>query len=185
MSESSEPGENTSANPDNTPVFSQPEQAQLEKIIAENTPAPRPISFTMLGFYNFSFILLSLHGPYVFLYILPNLVMTSQGLDYDMGGIFPHLGAAIAVFGFQAILAFGLTTLICCIRFFYRRLDALLVSFLAICGLQVRVYYQVYFKTDPDILAAIKPFNISLAFLGLFILGSLTWLKFRKAPLIK
>ncbi|HNX74394.1 MAG TPA: hypothetical protein PLM07_13600 [Candidatus Rifleibacterium sp.] len=183
MTESSEPTANNSADPENGPVFSQPEQAQLEKILVENTPAPRPISFVRLGFFNFSFILLTLHGPYIFLYMLPNLVMTSQGLDYDMGGIFPHLGAAIAIFGFQGMLAFGLTTLICCIRFFYRRLDAFLISFIAICGLQVRVYYQVYFKTEPAILAAIKPFNISLGFLGLFVIGTLAWLKFRKPAL--
>lgn len=136
---------------------------------------PASISLTVLWFYNFFFILLSLHGPYCFLYMLPNLVITSQGLDYDMGGIFPHLGAAIAAAVIQTGLALLITAIAGVTRLIFRRFDAFVVSFLSICGLQVLVYHRIYFdaRTDPAILEAFGPFTISWAFLALFIFGSI------------
>ncbi len=171
--EKTEPEENNGS-------LNQSERAEMRQIVLEAAEPPRPISFFRLGIYNFFFILLTLHGPYMFLYMLPNLVLTPQGLEYDMGGIFPHLGASIAILGFQGILALGLTLLICTIRWLYRRVDAFTASFLSLCGLQPLVYYQVYFKTDPAILAVMMPFRISLLFLALFAAGSLFYLRFRK-----
>ncbi len=165
---------------ENSGALNESERAKMRQIVLEAAAPPRPISFFRLGIYNFFFILLTLHGPYMFLYMLPNLVITSQGLEYDMGGIFPHLGASIAILGFQGMLAFGLTASICIIRYIYRRMDAFTASFISLCGLQAIVYYQIYFKTDAAILAAITPFRISLVFLVLFAASSLAYLKFRR-----
>lgn len=136
---------------------------------------PVAISLTALWFYNFFFILLSLHAPYCFLYMLPNLVIDSQGLDYDMGGIFPHLGAAIAATVIQTGLAILITAIAAIARLIFRRLDAFLVSVLSICGLQALVYYRIYFdpKTDPAILRAFGPFTASWLFLALFVAGAI------------
>ena len=136
---------------------------------------PVAISLTALWFYNFFFILLSLHAPYRFLYMLPDLVITSQGLDYDMGGIFPHLGSAIAAAILQTGLAILITLVATIARLIFRRLDAFVVSFLSICGLQVLVYYRIYFdaKTDPAILSAFGPFTLSWLFLALFVVGAI------------
>jgi hypothetical protein len=136
---------------------------------------PVAISLSALWFYNFFFILLSLHAPYRFIYMLPDLVITSQGLDYDMGGIFPHLGSAIAAAVIQTGLAILITAIATIARLIFRRLDAFVVSFLAICGLQVLVYYRIYFdaKTDPAILKAFGPFTTSWIFLALFVLGAI------------
>jgi len=133
------------------------------------------ISLTGLWFYNFFFILLSLHAPYRFLHMLPNLVITSQGLDYDMGGIFPHLGSTIVAVVIQTGLAILITAIAAIARLIFRRLDAFVVSFLSICGLQVLVYYRIYFdaKIDPAILKAFGPFTVSWIFLVLFVLGSI------------
>lgn len=141
------------------------------------------ISLAALWFYNFFFILLSLHAPYRFIYMLPDLVITSQGLDYDMGGIFPHLGSAIAAAVIQTGLAFLITLIATIARLIFRRLDAFLVSFLSICGLQVLVYSRIYFdaKTDPAILKAFGPFTTSWTFLALFFLGSIFRLYRQKA----
>ncbi len=147
-------------------------EQQNEKSDAEK---PARISLTALWLYNFFFILLSLHAPYRFIYMLPDLVITSQGLDYDMGGIFPHLGAAIAAAVIQTGLAIMITVVAASARLIFRRLDAFVVSFLSICGLQVLVYYRIYFdaKTDPAILRAFGPFTTSWIFLALFVIGSI------------
>ena len=147
-------------------------EQQNEKSDAEK---PARISLTALWFYNFFFILLSLHAPYRFIYMLPDLVITSQGLDYDMGGIFPHLGAAIAAAVIQTGLAIMITVVAASARLIFRRLDAFVVSFLSICGLQVLVYYRIYFdaKTDPAILKAFGPFTTSWIFLALFVFGAI------------
>ena len=144
---------------------------------------PARISLTALWFYNFFFILLSLHAPYRFIYMLPDLVITSQGLDYDMGGIFPHLGSAIAAAVIQTGLAILITVVAAIARLIFRRLDAFVVSFLSICGLQVLVYYRIYFdaKTDPAILKAFGPFTTSWIFLALFVLGAIFRLYRQKA----
>ncbi len=176
----SSPGEKmnqeNSDNNNETIKAAQPEEnaggQQNEK---SDAAKPASISLTALGFYNFFFILLSLHAPYRFLHMLPNLVITSQGLDYDMGGIFPHLGSAIAAAVIQTGLALLITAVAAIARLIFRRLDAFVVSFLSICGLQVLVYHRIYFdaRTDPAILEAFGPFTISWAFLALFIFGSI------------
>ncbi len=151
------------------------ENADGQQNEKSDTEGPARISLTTLWFYNFFFILLSLHAPYRFIYMLPDLVITSQGLDYDMGGIFPHLGSAIAAAVIQTGLAILITGVAAIARLIFRRLDAFVVSFLSICGLQVLVYYRIYFdaKTDPAILKAFGPFTTSWIFLALFILGTI------------
>lgn len=177
-----EPTENSEANKEASEDLSQqlkPEYEELHQITANS--GPRPVSFLALGFYNFAFILLTLHGPYMFLYMLPNLVMTSQGLDYDMGGIFPHVGASMAVLGLQGFITFVITSIVCFTRLFYRRLDAFVISFMSICGLQVLVYLHIYVSgnTDPVILKAFGPFSISWVLLAIFVVASITSIKMR------
>lgn len=158
----------------------QPDDGQPEAEQAIETGPAKPVSFMALGFYNFAFILLTLHGPYMFLYMLPNLVMTPQGLDYDMGGIFPHVGASIAVSGLQGFITFVITTIVCIARLFYRRLDAFVISFMSICGLQVLVYMHIYVSgnVSPSILQAFGPFSTSWVLLAIFLAASVAQIKF-------
>ncbi len=178
-----EPNESIEAKKEASEDLSQqlkPKDEELQQIAANSRP--KPFSFLALGFYNFAFILLTLHGPYMFLYMLPNLVMTSQGLDYDMGGIFPHVGASIAVLGLQGFIAFLITSIVCFTRLFYRRLDAFVISFISICGLQILVYLHLYVSgnTDPVILKAFGPFSISWVLLAIFVVASITHIKMRR-----
>lgn len=134
-----------------------------------------PMSLSGLTVYCFFFILLTLHKPYVFLYLRPNLIITSNGLEYDMGGLFPHLGAAMAVFGVQLFATFAIVIVIGIMQLLFRRINAFSIAFYSICGLQALVYHAIYFseKNDPAILRAFGPFSISWLFLALFIIGSL------------
>lgn len=148
--------------------------------------AAAQISLLALATYNFIFILLTLHGPYIFLYTRPNLVITAQGIDYDMGGLFPHLAAMIVALTLQTGLALLITMIVGILRRFFRNIDAFSVSFFSICGLQMLVYYEIYFpgKTDPAILQAFGSFSLSRALLAIFMVGSLLKIYAAK-PVIK
>jgi hypothetical protein len=135
-------------------------------------------SLSRLFMYIFLFILFTLHGPYCYLFMRENLVLLADGsIDYDMGGLFPFTAVMVQALVFQAFAAFIVFVLACVAR---QRSSAtpgsvMTVAFLSMLGLQVIVYYNIYFDpiTDPKIIQARSVYSTSWLFLALFSLYSI------------
>jgi hypothetical protein len=125
--------------------------------------------------YAFFGILLTLHAPYIFLGMAPDLIVSGDGLIYDMGGIFPHLGIAIISFFFQSITALGLYVFVSILKRLFKQINPFRILFLCILGLNAIIYHRIYFSgyIKPEILQRMLPFSLSWTFLAIFIALSL------------
>ena len=134
-------------------------------------------SLFRLFMYIFLFILFTLHAPYCYLIMREKLVVLADGsLEYDVGGIFPFTAVMVQALFFQAFAAFIVFVLACIDR---QRSSAspgsvMTVAFLSMLGLQVIVYYNIYFDrfTDPRIIQARSIYSTSWLYLALFSLYS-------------
>ncbi len=129
--------------------------------------------------YTFLAILLTLHSPYIFLGMSPYLIVNGNGLEFDMGGIFPHLGLAIMSFIFQTITAVGLYIAVSILKWLFNEINSLRILFLSILGLNAVIYHRIYLSgyVKPEILERMGPFTISWVFLAIFIVLSINTLR--------
>lgn len=128
-----------------------------------------------LFWYIFFFVLFTLHSPYIFLIVHEDMILLPDGqLDYDMGGIFPFLGAAMIAVFYQTLASIIIFVLVTMLKYFRRNTNSLLVSLLAIAGLQIVVYLKIYYgNINAEIVKAFGPFTWSIVFLAVFVVLSL------------